>query len=87
MILPLSEYKSIIFDCDGVLLDSNKIKQDAFHLSAMPWGLKPAEDLLKYHITNGGISRHKKFHFFIESILPSYSINIHPADYKETYEQ
>jgi len=26
----LLNYKNIIFDCDGVILDSNKIKTDAF---------------------------------------------------------
>ena len=25
------KYKSLVFDCDGVLLDSNKIKSDAFY--------------------------------------------------------
>ena len=26
----LNKYKSLIFDCDGVILNSNKIKTDAF---------------------------------------------------------
>ena len=28
--IEISKYKSLIFDCDGVILNSNKIKTDAF---------------------------------------------------------
>ncbi len=70
MSLPLSDYKTFIFDCDGVLLDSNKVKTQAFYQGALPYGEAAAQDLLEYHVANGGISRYKKFAYFLEHIAP-----------------
>ncbi|MFA3790789.1 HAD family hydrolase [Aliiglaciecola sp. SL4] len=67
MKLPLSEYKTIIFDCDGVILNSNKVKTQAFYLAALPYGEEAANKLVEYHVARGGISRYKKFEWFIES--------------------
>ena len=58
-------YKSIIFDCDGVLLDSNTIKSEAFYQSVLPFGQKYADEFIQYHKNNGGISRYKKFEYFL----------------------
>lgn len=68
----IGKYATFIFDCDGVILNSNHIKTEAFRTSAAPWGKAAAEDLVTYHIANGGISRHRKFGFFLESILPNH---------------
>jgi phosphoglycolate phosphatase-like HAD superfamily hydrolase len=64
-----SKYKSYVFDCDGVLLNSNKIKTQAFYSVALPYGINAAKSLVNYHIMNGGVSRYKKFQFFITDIL------------------
>ena len=72
MVLKLSQYKSLVFDCDGVLLNSNSLKTDAFYKSALDWGTSPASDLVKYHIKNGGISRYQKFEYFMKSIITRY---------------
>ena len=72
----ISSYKTIIFDCDGVVLNSNKIKSDAFYKVALPYGKENAIKLLKYHISNGGISRYKKFQYFQKEILRDSLINI-----------
>lgn len=73
MIPNLSAYATLVFDCDGVVLDSNRVKTEAFRTVALPWGEKAAEALVAHHVDNGGISRHQKFCYFIESILPEYS--------------
>lgn len=73
MSLPLSDYKTFIFDCDGVLLDSNKVKTQAFYQAALPYGEAAAQDLLEYHVANGGVSRYKKFAYFLENIAPLYT--------------
>lgn len=65
----LSRYHTLVFDCDGVILDSNKIKTAAFYQAALPYGQPAAEALVRYHVANGGISRYKKFAFFMEHIL------------------
>lgn len=68
--LPIEEYRTIIFDCDGVVLNSNKVKTEAFYKAALPYGEKAALELVEHHVRNGGISRYKKFTHFMESILP-----------------
>ena len=66
---PISKYSSLVFDCDGVILNSNKIKTQAFYEVARCFGLEHAQALVDYHITNGGISRYAKFEYFITQIL------------------
>lgn len=67
--LDLKKYRSIIFDCDGVILNSNSIKTKAFYTVAKPYGSEVAKELKCYHSQNGGISRHKKFEYFLTVIL------------------
>lgn len=67
--MKLSNYKTIVFDCDGVLLNSNHIKSEAFYKVALQYGENFAEELLAYHKENGGISRFEKFRYFFSSII------------------
>ncbi len=66
---PLHTYKTWIFDCDGVLLDSNGAKANAFYTAALPYGKDVAEKIRAYHMNNGGISRFKKFRYVFETLL------------------
>ena len=66
------KYKTIIFDCDGVVLNSNKIKTDAFYKIALPYGKSVAEDFQNYHKINGGISRYEKFDYLINELIPRF---------------
>ena len=65
----LTEYRSLVFDCDGVLLDSNRVKTDAFYQAALPFGDKAANALVNYHVANGGVSRYRKFEYFLSDIV------------------
>lgn len=69
MKIKFEAYRTAIFDCDGVILDSNKIKTKAFYECTRPYGNDFAESLVNYHTQNGGISRYEKFKYFLESIL------------------
>lgn len=62
-------YKTFVFDCDGVVLNSNAIKTSAFHSVAMEYGIDKANALVEYHVHNGGISRYRKFDFFLRKIV------------------
>ena len=75
--LNISSYKTIIFDCDGVILNSNKIKTESFYQVAKKFGEREAIELVNYHKSNGGISRYEKFKFFLE-ILNKNNSNIIP---------
>ena len=59
----------MVFDCDGVVLDSNRIKTEAFRTAALPFGPESADRLRAYHLENGGVSRYLKFRHFLESIV------------------
>ena len=63
------KYRSLVFDCDGVLLDSNKVKSDAFYELALFAGKEKANELLTYHLKNGGVSRYEKIKYFYSEIL------------------
>src|SRR5690554_255776 len=66
----ISDYRTLVFDCDGVVLNSNHIKTNAFYKTALPYGEEAAIELVKHHTKNGGISRYKKFEYFLEAIAP-----------------
>lgn len=69
--LHLDRYSTLVFDCDGVLLNSNEVKTQAFFQAALPYGEPAAQALADYHVANGGISRYKKFSHFLEHIVPA----------------
>lgn len=48
---------TLVFDCDGVVLNSNRIKTEAFRVVAAPYGDAAAGALVQYHLAHGGISR------------------------------
>ncbi len=65
----LSSYNTIIFDCDGVILNSNPIKKQAFYNATISYGEHAAEQLVDYHIKYGGRSRYEKFEYFVHKII------------------
>lgn len=70
MIGSLSQYRTLVFDCDGVILDSNGVKTEAFRIAATPYGVEAAQALVDYHVARGGISRYVKFRHFLDVIVP-----------------
>lgn len=64
------QYSTLVFDCDGVVLNSNKVKTDAFFRAVLPYGKTAAEAMVVYHVANGGVSRYKKFKYFLQEIVP-----------------
>ncbi len=67
----LQNYQTIVFDCDGVILNSNKVKTEAFYYAALPYGKDAAKSLVEFHIARGGISRYKKFEWFFDEVVKS----------------
>ena len=72
----LSRYKNLIFDCDGIILNSNKIKTQGFKDVVSIYGKEAALELESYHIKNGGISRYKKFNYFLETIAHKHDLDV-----------
>ena len=65
----LNNYETIILDCDGVLFDSNPIKNNAFYETTIQYGEKNAKKLMDYNTNHGGLSRYFKFEYFFSKIL------------------
>jgi phosphoglycolate phosphatase-like HAD superfamily hydrolase len=60
--------RAIIFDFDGVLVESAGIKTEAFRSMFSAWSDK-IEEIVSYHLNNMGVSRYVKFKHFHEKIL------------------
>jgi phosphoglycolate phosphatase-like HAD superfamily hydrolase len=63
------DYRTWIFDCDGVLLDSNEVKTRAFRAVASRYSDAAASAMVTHHVTNGGVSRYKKWAWFFDCVL------------------
>lgn len=90
----LIDYVTLIFDCDGVVLDSNRIKTEAFYKSTLSFGEPAALAMVDYHVANGGVSRYAKFAYFLENIAPPIAHDAKPksleqllADYSAAVKQ
>ncbi len=79
--IKIEKYDFYIFDCDGVILNSNQLKTKAFSKSLHGEDAILISDFIKYHKQNGGISRHEKFRYFFEKIKkqPNSNLEIHKA--------
>ena len=69
MQIDLTKYDFFVFDCDGVILDSNLIKTQAFKESLLNYPDEQVLEFLAYHRENGGISRYYKFNYFFDQIM------------------
>lgn len=71
MKIELAKYKTIVFDCDGVILDSNITKIDSYFRTAKKLGAtnEQAQALVDHHVKLGGISRYSKFVWYLEEVL------------------
>lgn len=60
---------AVVFDCDGVLIESNAVKTMAFGQTVEEFGPEAMDRLMKYHREHGGISRFKKFEWFYREVV------------------
>ena len=70
----MKKYKSIIFDCDGVILNSNTIKTESFRKILSNFDARAIQEFIDYHEKNGGLSRYIKLNYFLSNILSKYSV-------------
>jgi len=60
--------KVIFWDFDGVLMDSNSVRDKGFVKVLSKFPENEISELLKFHRYNGGLSRYVKFRYFFENI-------------------
>ena len=63
------KFDQIIFDFDGVILDSHRVKTEAFYQIFKKYGKKIAIKSKNYHIKNSGISRYIKFRYIFKNFI------------------
>ena len=61
--------KNIIFDFDGVIIDSMHIRSFGFRKIFQDFNTKSVQKLIDYHNENGGYSRFVKIKYFFNTIL------------------
>lgn len=61
--------KNIIFDFDGVIVDSTKAKNEALVSLFESYGKKACQEFYNYSIQNGGVPRFNKIRYFFENIV------------------
>lgn len=69
--LNLEKYNTIVLDCDGVVLNSNQTKVDAYYNTSKRTGGTDAQAqaFVDYHIKLGSIPRNDKIRYYISDIL------------------
>lgn len=61
--------KNIIFDFDGVILDSVPVKTEAYRQLFKEYPSELVEKIVEYHELNGGKSRYVKVKYFFNKLL------------------
>lgn len=71
MALDLTRYKTLVLDCDGVVLNSNKTKVKAYFEVAKRNGATDAQAqaLVDYHVQKGSFPRNGKIEYYLKEIL------------------
>lgn len=59
----------IVFDCDGVLLESVDAKTRAFARIGEEYGDEARDRLVAHHVMHGGVSRYRKFEWLYREVL------------------
>ena len=62
------DFKIILWDFDGVIINSNSVREAGFRDVLSEYPKEQVEKLIDYHNINGGLSRYVKFRYFFEEI-------------------
>lgn len=65
----MQHWDAVLFDFDGVILDSVNIKTEAFRKLFEQYGKTVSESAVSFHLKMGGISRFVKFDHIYKQIL------------------
>ena len=63
-----NQLKTIFWDFDGVLMNSNEVRNRGFLEVLKNYPKKQVDQLMDFHQRNGGLSRYVKFRYFFEQI-------------------
>ena len=64
----IDDFEAVFWDFDGVILNSNSIRDNGFLDVLKEFPTDQVERLMQFHQSNGGLSRYVKFRYFFEEI-------------------
>lgn len=67
--MSMFRFDAIVFDFDGVLVQSVDVKTRAFATLYEPYGADVVQRVTAWHLEHGGVSRYEKFRYFHETFL------------------
>jgi len=65
----MTSHSVIFWDFDGVLMNSNEVRDTGFEHVLANYPAEQVEMLMDFHRRNGGLSRYVKFRYFFEEVL------------------
>ncbi len=63
------KWQAVFFDFDGVIADSVQVKTEAFAIMFGSYGKEVVDQVIHYHLANGGMPRYQKLTYFYEEVL------------------
>jgi len=81
----LEKYSTFFWDFDGVILDSNTVREFGFKKVLENFPENQVNQLLDFHRMNGGLSRYVKFRYFYETILGESITENHVNELAESF--
>lgn len=83
--MKLNKINNIFWDFDGVIMNSNKIRDKGFELVLSEYPKAQVDKLMTFHQNNGGLSRYVKFRYFFEKIRGEKITEIEIKDYANKF--
>ena len=89
MTLDLTRYKTLVLDCDGVVLNSNKTKVNAYFEVAKRHGATDtqAQALVDHHVQKGSFPRNGKIAYYLKEILKQEVTDELMQQYMHTFDE
>lgn len=89
MRIDLTKYKTLVLDCDGVVLNSNKTKVNAYFEVAKRHGATDAQAqaLVDHHVQKGSFPRNGKIAYYLKEILKQEVTDEVMQQYMHTFDE
>lgn len=89
MHIDLKQYKTLVLDCDGVVLNSNKTKVNAYFEVAKRHGATDAQAqaLVDHHVQKGSFPRNGKIAYYLKEILKQEVTDEVMQQYMHTFDE
>jgi len=87
--IELTQYKTLVLDCDGVVLNSNKTKVNAYFEVAKRHGATDAQAqaLVDHHVQKGSFPRNGKIAYYLKEILKQEVTDEVMQQYMHTFDE